>query len=572
MSTPLKAALVAALLTALGVGATVLMGQDKGNAGAQDGRGAYGAAAAAALAGGDGAWWTGKATGAKHNYGWVHKQIKALFGDEGDEFVRSQVHKIENPGNLDAMSASEREEFRVRKDRFYERRERLEGATAAEENDGARALRCLASGWNRVSKQVGDPRFTTIAGVVMQGGKAGKVLAKLPARCGIAPNWEAFAHGQMPGTVTISGTSYDVTFHQTEIKGGSPTKRLTALAAVYEKGAPKGGSGLGLLMLVLAPLLTGAGTYAVANGLTKNIRGVAREIDRLGTSGNPDRHIRADGAEASLVARSVERMVGNLEFRAKHDGEDLEEVVSREQRVAEEIHQSLMSKNPPRLDGYEVETLFKPGFEIGGDHFEYFRIDESHLGIILLDTNVRGVPAALVMAAARAYVRTEAPGVLSPAEVLRTVNRSLAGDLPPGRHVTALYVVLNTEAGTATLASAGHLPLLVYRHSTGKMAMVNPEGLALGLDTGPVFEDALQEGEIPIGVGDRLVLYTDGALKVQNAEGEEFGEQRFYKVVGKEAPKNSQAFVNFVGGGIDMFHLDAQQNDDITISTIKRLR
>ena len=190
-----------------------------------------------------------------------------------------------------------------------------------------------------------------------------------------------------------------------------------------------------------------------------------------------------------------------------------------------------MSKNPPRLEGYEVETLFKPGFEIGGDHFEYFRIDETHLGVILLDTNVRGVPAALVISQAKAYVRAAAPHTLSPAEVLRVVNRNLAGDLPAGRHVTALYAVIDITEGKAVLASAGHLPLIVYRHSSGKVFKVNPEGIALGLDKGPVFDRSLEEGDIPIGVGDRIVLYTDGALKVSNAEAEEFGEQRFYQIV-----------------------------------------
>ena len=64
----------------------------------------------------------------------------------------------------------------------------------------------------------------------------------------------------------------------------------------------------------------------------------------------------------------------------------------------------------------------------------------------------------------------------------------------------------------------------------------------------------------------------DGALHIQNEDGEEFGEQRFYGAVGQEAPKNSQAFVNFVGAAIDRYHLQVPQNDDITISTIKRLR
>jgi len=152
------------------------------------------------------------------------------------------------------------------------------------------------------------------------------------------------------------------------------------------------------------------------------------------------------------------------------------------------------------------------------------------------------------------------------------VNRNLTGDLPPGRHVTALYVVMDLKQGKATLASAGHLPLLVYRHATGKIAKVNPEGIALGLDPGPLFDRSLQEGDIPIGVGDRIVLYTDGALKIVDEAGEEFGESRFYATVTREAPKNSQAFVNFVGSAIDQFHLNTPQNDDITISTVKRLK
>jgi len=415
--------------------------------------------------------------------------------------------------------------------------------------------------------------------VLKNPGAGAQIVVSQPDNATIAPDWSTYSTsaskgGSVSGQASIGSDSWPVTIYLAELPGSTTTSRLMASAAVYEAGSAGGGggAGLGLILLVLGPLLAGFATFAVANGFGAKIKTLAREIDRLGSTGDPTRSLRADGAEASLVARSVERMVSTLEFRSKHDGADLDEVAQRERAVAEEIHKGLVSKHPPRLDGYEVETLFKPGFEIGGDHFEYFRIDDTHLGLILLDTNVRGLQAALVMASTRAYVRTAAPGVLSPAQVLREVNRHLAGELPPGRHVTALYAVLDMNAGTATLASAGHLPLLVYRHAAGKLSMVNPEGLALGMDTGPVFDDALQEGEIPLGVGDRIVMYTDGALKIQNADGEEFGEQRFYQSVSREAPKNSQAFVNFVGGGIDAFHVGAQQNDDITISTIKRLR
>jgi sigma-B regulation protein RsbU (phosphoserine phosphatase) len=265
-------------------------------------------------------------------------------------------------------------------------------------------------------------------------------------------------------------------------------------------------------------------------------------------------------------------MVSNLKFRDQHQMADLQEVVAKEQGVAAEIHHGLMPRNPPRLAGWEVETLFKPGFEIGGDHFDYFRIDDTHLGVIILDTSVRGVSAAIVVAMARAYVRGAAPGTLSPAEVLVKVNRLLAADLSQGQYVTALYAVIDTANGTAKVASAGHLPMIVYRHAKGETTVVNPEGLALGLDVGPVFERTIRDEDVPIGVGDRLVLHTDGALKVQNETGDEFGEERLYASIRREAPKNSQAFVNFVGAAIDSFHGTTPQNDDVTISTVKRLK
>jgi serine phosphatase RsbU (regulator of sigma subunit) len=357
---------------------------------------------------------------------------------------------------------------------------------------------------------------------------------------------------------------------------GTPAEEgVRAYVAVRNLGrsaSPVSANPLGMLMLLLGPLAVGLVGASIAGAHTKNVRSLARDIDRLGSSGDPNRTLRAQGSEASALARAVERMVSNLEFRSRHQGKDLEEIVSREQAIAQEIHGALISRNPPRLSNYEVETLFKPGFEIGGDHFEYFQIDAENLGIILLDTNVRGVQAALVMATAKAYVRASAPGQLSPATVLKAVNERLVGELPSGRHVTALYAVLNQREGKATVASAGHLPLLVYRHSAGRLAKVNPRGIALGLESGALFERELEEGDVPIGVGDRIVMYTDGVLRIQNREGEEFGEQRFHQTVAAEAPKNSQAFVNFVGGAIDRFHLDAAQNDDITISTVKRLR
>lgn len=581
MSIGLASALVAAGITFLVLLIQLLMSGQKEAEGSPT-RDAFGTAAAAALAGGDDAAWTGGARAVTYDVRWIERQIGNLFGERGERWFDDEKARI-NPDakELESMAMDEIEALQKRKAKWDETVEKLSGGSSGGADDeGARLGRLLANNFNRVLANVSKDGVYRVnaAQIIKNPGTGAQVLVSQPSGTSVSLDWSTYASsgsrgGMVSGTASGGSGSWPVTVYMAELPGSTTSSRLMAAAAVYEAGTSGGGgAGLGLLLLVLGPLLAGFGTFAVANGFGKKIKSLAREIDRLGSTGDPTRTLRADGAEAALVARSVERMVSTLEFRSKHDGADLDEVAQRERAVADEIHKGLVSKHPPRLDGYEVETLFKPGFEIGGDHFEYFRIDDGHLGLILLDTNVRGLQAALVMASTRAYVRTAAPGQLSPAQVLREVNRHLAGELPPGRHVTALYAVLDMAAGTATLASAGHLPLLVYRHAAGKLSMVNPEGLALGMDTGPVFDDALQEGEIPLGVGDRIVMYTDGALKIQDADGAEYGEQRFYQSVSREAPKNSQAFVNFVGSAIDAYHAGAQQNDDITISTIKRLR
>lgn len=533
---------------------------------------------AAQIAAIDSTVWTGGSS-KTGGYKKFKRIFSMLFGDEGTDYWDRLEGKVTDKSAYEEMDADEKTEWQALFNKFQETKKKLDKGELGKTSVNTAHLldRVMRSG----RPDVQEPAATVLAAFVTKGrhnigadwlaqnSSAKRENLKVdPALIQKSGGRGAYIDGQF----VQNGNPIDVRFFGMVSVDG----RVTGWTAVYDSAAPQGGpnsgAGLGLGLAVIGAILVGAVGAGIAGGHTKNIRGLAGEIDRLGRSGDMNRQLRAQGAEASVVARSVERMVANLELREKHEGADLDEVVSKESKVAEEIHGALIAKNPPRLATYEVETLFKPGFEIGGDHFEYFNIDENHLGVVLLDTNVRGVPAALVISQAKAYVRAFAPKTLSPADVLKRVNASLAGELPPGRHVTALYAVIDTKEGKATLASAGHLPLIVYRHSSGKVFKVNPEGIALGLDKGPVFNGSLQEGDIPIGVGDRIVLYTDGALQIQNELGEEFGEVRFHQAVSREAPKNSQAFVNFVGSAIDQFHLNSPQNDDITISTVKRLK
>ncbi|MEN8151910.1 MAG: SpoIIE family protein phosphatase, partial [Planctomycetota bacterium] len=232
---------------------------------------------------------------------------------------------------------------------------------------------------------------------------------------------------------------------------------------------------------------------------------------------------------------------------------------------------SLLPQEPPRVDGYEFEAVHKPSPAGANDFFDYIQIDDRHVGIVIADMPTAGPAGAFIATTFRAVMRAAAAGDASPASVLGKVNRTMAGELSRGDHITAMYTVLDTEKGIVSVASAGHLPLVFWKLEKKGSALLNPEGIAIGLDKGPVFEKTVVDKRIKLERGDRIVLYTDGPVAAKNMEGEEFGEQRFYYTVSREAPKNSAAFVNFVANEVDLFHEGAIQEDDITLVTARKL-
>ncbi|MCK6460364.1 MAG: SpoIIE family protein phosphatase [Planctomycetes bacterium] len=366
----------------------------------------------------------------------------------------------------------------------------------------------------------------------------------------------------------------------------------TFLARVYHRPYKRGNEQLGAAYVILAeaalsseggpsawtfltPLLVGlacAGFVVVASRASEGIKGVVRDLDTIGR-GKLDHRVGVGGSgEVAYLRRSVDRMAKNLQLIQTTGSGDLDEAVAKELDLANQIHQGLLPADTPRLAGYELETLFKIGRAIGGDYHDYIELDENRMALALADCSesLRGVPAAMVMAMTRAYLKSAIDPSTGPAEWLKAVNRRLARDLKPGMAVTALVVVLDTSTHEAVAASAGHRPIVLWR--AGKTATVNPNGIALGLDIGPVFDKTIEEKKFSLQKNDRVVLYTDGLIGAKDEKGEAYGEERFLEAVRRQGAMNSAAFVNFIAGGVDKFVGEGEQTDDITICTLKRVK
>jgi sigma-B regulation protein RsbU (phosphoserine phosphatase) len=258
-------------------------------------------------------------------------------------------------------------------------------------------------------------------------------------------------------------------------------------------------------------------------------------------------------------------------LKHKNADEDLSDVerkmLDHELAIAEELQANLLPRKVPQIPGYDVSAYYRPSREVGGDYYDFIEIDADHLGILVADVSGKGIPGSIVMTETRALVKSEAVRTLSPAETLTRVNRVLYHDIKRGMFVTVYYAILQLQKALLTCVSAGHNPMVLWRKASNTCHLVNPNGLALGIDKGPLFDKTLKEQKIQLFKGDRFALYTDGVIESMNRNSEQFGQNRFYLRVKQLADKSSSEFLSLLVSELEAHQGDAPQHDDITIVT-----
>jgi serine phosphatase RsbU (regulator of sigma subunit) len=166
-----------------------------------------------------------------------------------------------------------------------------------------------------------------------------------------------------------------------------------------------------------------------------------------------------------------------------------------------------------------------------------------------------------------ALVKSEALRCPSPAETLTRVNAVLYKDTQRGMFVRLYYAILELQKRVLTCVSAGHNPMLLWRKPSNTCHLINPNGLALGIDKGPIFEKTLKEQTLQLSKGDRFVLYTDGVIESMNANNEQFGQNRFYLRAKELADQSSSDFLSQLMKEVGEHRGSTPQRDDMTLVT-----
>ncbi len=240
------------------------------------------------------------------------------------------------------------------------------------------------------------------------------------------------------------------------------------------------------------------------------------------------------------------------------------ERIGAELNVATQIQADMLPRIFPAFpdrEEFDIYATMTPAKEVGGDFYDFFLIDENHIGLVMADVSGKGVPAALFMVIAKTLIKNHAMNGESPAEILHNVNEQLCEGNEADLFVTVWLAVIDISTGRGIAANAGHehpalrradgqYELIVYRHSP---AVATMQGMRF------------KEHEFELHPGDSLFVYTDGVPEANDINYTLFGADRMLEALNRDPSASPQDLLKNVRDGIDEFVGTADQFDDITM-------
>jgi len=275
--------------------------------------------------------------------------------------------------------------------------------------------------------------------------------------------------------------------------------------------------------------------------------------------------ILSGGIIASIVAGEI-RIHVSAALREAELQKQLDQV-SHDLEVAKSIQQGLLPTASPDLEQFEIAGWNQPADQTGGDYFDWQSLPDGRIAVSLADATGHGIGPALVGTSCRAYARASFLVGGAQNGVLENLNGLLASDLSANRFVTYAVIFLDPKEGDFRVLSAGHGPILWYKHKQNKIDNLEAHGIPLGMIDGAKYSHGT-EGSL--SQGDILALVTDGFYEWTNPEGEEFGLERLETVIRESHDQPAEKIIEKLRGAVATFSRGTKQQDDLTAVILRR--
>jgi len=245
------------------------------------------------------------------------------------------------------------------------------------------------------------------------------------------------------------------------------------------------------------------------------------------------------------------------------------ERLEQELKIARDVQQRLLPQDLPKFDGIAVESLMITAYEVGGDYYDFINFENNHLGFIIGDVSGKGTSAAFYMAEAKGVLQSLCKSHTTPRDLLINTNNILYDSMDKKTFITMTVASIDCDKRVLSYSRAGHCPLLKYDSNNKSCDLLQPGGIGIGLDSGNIFDDALEENEITLKAGDIYIFYTDGLSEAMNDNDEEYGDERLCKLVEENAEKSVTELKELIIDSILSFLNGRNLSDDLTLILLK---
>jgi sigma-B regulation protein RsbU (phosphoserine phosphatase) len=238
--------------------------------------------------------------------------------------------------------------------------------------------------------------------------------------------------------------------------------------------------------------------------------------------------------------------------------------------IAGEIQQAILPRVfppfPDLTDRIDIAALMTPAKDVGGDFYDFFRIDDDRVGFVMADVSGKGIPAAIFMAVSRTLIRATGIHGGSPASCIEYSNHLLAVESVDCMFVTVFYGIMNINTGQVDYCNGGHNPPYRLTAQGGVEVLPMAEDPMVGAIDGMTYHDC----RLQLEPGESLVLFTDGVNEAMNTAYEEFGDERLEATLATVGGQNCRQVIDSIKADVAAFTGEAEQSDDMTIMVIRR--
>jgi sigma-B regulation protein RsbU (phosphoserine phosphatase) len=272
--------------------------------------------------------------------------------------------------------------------------------------------------------------------------------------------------------------------------------------------------------------------------------------------------------QLSALGEAFDNMTASVERLMQESQERLR--LQSELDIAREVQRQLFPQSVPRVPGLELYGVCKAARSVSGDYYDFLKLDEFRVGLVLGDVSGKGISAALLMAAIQSALRAQfydgsggggssISTQFSTARIVDRLNRQIYANTPLEKYVTFFFAVYDARTRNLSYTNAGHLPPVLFRD--GKIERLRTGGTVVGLFPSVTYE----VGEIRLEPHDLLLAYTDGITEPENTYGEEFGESRLLEVTRGMLNASPEVLVTEIYRSVDEWTGSPELQDDMTL-------